>query len=72
MTRDSTPGRLLLMPEVSEITRTPIDTLRFWRHTGEGPPSFKLGRRVVYDEVKLHRWIAAQAHKEGVGSGART
>lgn len=57
-------GRLLLMDEVSEITRMPIDTLRYLRHTGDGPPSFKLGRRVVYPEVDLHSWITAQARKD--------
>ena len=64
-------GRLLLMAEVAEITRMPVDTLRYLRHPGDGPPSFRLGRRVVYPEPELHRWIAARARKEGVGSGAR-
>jgi predicted DNA-binding transcriptional regulator AlpA len=66
MDRDQSPGRYLLMPEVSEITRMPIDTLRYLRHCGDGPPSFKLGRRVVYPEVGLHQWIQAQARKEAV------
>lgn len=54
-------SRLLLMPEVSEVTRTPIDTLRYWRHVGDGPPSFKLGRRVMYRAEDVDRWIEEQA-----------
>ncbi|MGA7418613.1 MAG: helix-turn-helix domain-containing protein [Acidimicrobiales bacterium] len=53
--------RLLLMPEVAELTRTPIDTLRYWRHVGDGPPSFKLGRRVMYRAEDVDRWIEEQA-----------
>ena len=32
---------ILLMEEVSEITRIPLPTLRFYRHAGLGPKSFK-------------------------------
>ena len=54
-------SKLLLMPEVAEETRTPIDTLRYWRHVGEGPPSFKLGRRVMYRAEDVAKWIEEQA-----------
>ncbi len=35
-------------------------TLRYWRHTGEGPVSFKLGRRVLYRKVDVDAWLAVQ------------
>lgn len=57
---------LLLLPEVSELTRTPVDTLRYWRHNGVGPPSFKLGRRVVYRRDDVLDWIEQQASAQGV------
>ena len=53
--------KLLQMKEVAEVTRRPIDTLRYWRHIGTGPPSFKLGGRVVYRESDLEAWIEEQA-----------
>jgi predicted DNA-binding transcriptional regulator AlpA len=65
MTQTTQIGPLLHMKEVSEITRIDVDTLRYWRHKGEGPPSFRLGRRVVYPEPELYRWIQAQARKDG-------
>ena len=45
--------------EVSARTGLKVSTLRWWRHVGEGPPSFKLGRKnVVYPFAELERWIA--------------
>lgn len=49
--------RLLSMAEVNQLTGTSIDTLRRWRLTGEGPKSFKCGRRVVYDATEIDTWI---------------
>jgi predicted DNA-binding transcriptional regulator AlpA len=51
---------LMLMEEVEELTRQPLDTLRYWRHVGKGPRSFKLGNRVVYKREDVERWIEAQ------------
>jgi predicted DNA-binding transcriptional regulator AlpA len=38
----------------------PVATLRYWRHLGTGPRSFRLGRRVLYRRDDLHAWIDAQ------------
>lgn len=51
---------LLRTDEVSKHTGIAEGTLRYWRHRGEGPPSFSLGRRVVYDADELSAWIDAQ------------
>ncbi|MDO3315704.1 Helix-turn-helix domain [Mycobacteroides abscessus subsp. abscessus] len=42
------------------ITGLPPATLRYYRHMGRGPASFKLGRRVVYRRSELERWLAEQ------------
>jgi hypothetical protein len=42
------------------MTRTPSATLRFWRHKGIGPKSFKVGRRVMYREDDVAAWLEAQ------------
>ncbi len=55
--------RLLLMDEVAERIRVSRDTLRYWRLNGEGPHSFRLGRRVVYSETDLNTWIAEARNK---------
>lgn len=48
----------LTTQEVGELLRTPAETVRFWRHVGKGPKSFKVGRRVLYDEVDVMAFIA--------------
>jgi predicted DNA-binding transcriptional regulator AlpA len=47
--------------EVSEITRVPPTTLRWWRHQGIGPRSLRLGpRKVMYRESDVLAWIEDQ------------
>lgn len=49
---------LLLLSEVSEMTRLPEATIRWHRHQGTGPKGFVLGRRVVFRRGEVKRWIA--------------
>ncbi len=44
----------------SSLLGIPEGTLRYWRSAGQGPPSFRLGGRVVYRRAELESWIAAQ------------
>ena len=50
----------LTTAELAAIIRTPPETVRYWRHVGYGPRSFKLGRRVLYDQADVTAWIAEQ------------
>ena len=52
---------LLTLTEAAELLRAPVATLRYWRHLGTGPNSFRLGRRVLYRRADLRNWIDAQA-----------
>jgi predicted DNA-binding transcriptional regulator AlpA len=56
---------LLKIPEVSAMTGVPEATLRFYRHQGTGPKSFKLGRRVMYREEDVTAWVQAQYEAGG-------
>jgi predicted DNA-binding transcriptional regulator AlpA len=51
---------LLFGEEVAEITRIPLATLRFYRHAGKGPKSFRLGNRVVYKRADVESWIESR------------
>ena len=55
--------RLLTIEETSGITRQPVATLRYWRHRGIGPPSARIGRRVMYRESDVLAWLD-QAFKD--------
>jgi predicted DNA-binding transcriptional regulator AlpA len=60
---DPTTGpqsELLTLPEAAEHLRAPVATLRYWRHLGSGPRSFRLGRRVLYRRGDLQAWVDAQ------------
>lgn len=46
--------------ELAELCRTSPDTVRYWRHIGKGPGSFKLGRRVLYAAAVVEAWLADQ------------
>jgi DNA-binding transcriptional MerR regulator len=52
--------KLLTLDEVAARYSIPIATLRFWRHKGQGPPSARIGRRVVYREADCENWINQQ------------
>lgn len=43
--------------EVADLCRAPAETVRYWRSTGKGPVSFKLGRRVLYAATDVEAWL---------------
>ena len=52
----------------------PEATWRWWRHRGEGPRSFKLGKTVFYDADDVAAWVESQkaaTAKGGVHVGLR-
>lgn len=49
--------------EVARLCRTSPETVRFWRHVGKGPRSFKVGRRVLYAAADVEAWLAAARDK---------
>jgi len=51
---------LLTLAEAADLLRARVATLRYWRHLGTGPRSFRPGRRVLYRRDDLHAWIDAQ------------
>jgi len=53
-------AELLTLGEAAAVLRTPVATLRYWRHFGVGPDGFRLGRRVVYRRQDVDRWVAEQ------------
>ncbi len=55
------PDDLLTTAEVAQMMRSPVPTLRYWRHLGTDPHSFRLGRRVVYRRADVTAWLLEQA-----------
>ncbi|RBY84141.1 AlpA family transcriptional regulator [Blastococcus sp. TF02A-30] len=64
-------SELLTITEAAGLLRAPVATLRYWRHLGTGPRSFRLGRRVLYRSDDLRCWIDAQHAKVANDPGSR-
>jgi excisionase family DNA binding protein len=65
MTHIAVPGpnrmaRYLTTADVAELCRTSPETVRYWRHVGKGPRSFKVGRKVLYRNEDVESWLAEQ------------
>ena len=56
-----TDDELLSVTEVAAIVRAPVATLRYWRHLGTGPHSFKVGRGVRYWRSDVIHWLEEQS-----------
>jgi hypothetical protein len=48
----------------------PLSTLRYWRHIGYGPRSFKLGGRVVYKVEDIEQWLEQAYNDDTAGQRA--
>lgn len=54
------PDELLTTDETAAFLRRPLGTLAQWRHRRFGPPSFRVGGRVVYRRSQVERWLSDQ------------
>lgn len=54
---------LLTLPEVAALIRVPVATLRYWRHLGSGPQSFRIGRTVRYWRSDVYQWLESQSSR---------
>ena len=55
---------LMTLAETAAYLRTPVATLRYWRHLGLGPAGFRLGRRVIYRRGDVDRWLSERQDAE--------
>lgn len=46
--------------DVSAFLRVPVPTLYQWRHRGNGPRAFKVGRHLRYDPAEVYAWLLRQ------------
>jgi predicted DNA-binding transcriptional regulator AlpA len=48
------------LPRAAAYLGISSNTLYVWRHRRQGPPSFRMGRRVMYRVSALHDWVDQQ------------
>jgi predicted DNA-binding transcriptional regulator AlpA len=56
--------KLLTLQEVAVVVRVPVATLRYWRHLGTGPRSFRIGRGVRYWRTEVFAWLDDRANSD--------
>lgn len=66
---DNDSGELLTLADVAELMRVPPATLRYWRHLGTGPRSFRIGRHVRYYRDDVEAWLRNRRDASGLGAG---
>ncbi len=54
------PDELFTLAELARYLRVPDATLRYWRHRGTGPRSFRIGRHVRYHRADVDNWLRDQ------------
>ena len=52
---------ILYIKEAAAFVRKPVDTMRYFRHIGTGPRSFRHGRNVAYWKTGLILWLAEES-----------
>jgi len=58
---------LMTLKEVVTLVRVPEATLRYWRHLGTGPHSFRVGRSVRYWRNDVVHWLEEQSRHPRAG-----
>lgn len=54
------PFQLMTIEEAAEFLRTPVSTMRFWRHQKKGPRAARIGSRLMYRQADLEQWLNDQ------------
>lgn len=57
--------RLLTISELSEMLGIPVDTLYGWRHRGQGPQGYRVGRHVRYRRSGVETWLDSRLDPRG-------
>ena len=58
--RAAPPSDYVDAEDLEQMTGTPKATWRYWASIGQGPRSFKLGRRRVWRKADVMAWIDEQ------------
>ncbi|WP_328732786.1 helix-turn-helix domain-containing protein [Streptomyces caniferus] len=60
----------LNLTKAAEYLGISPNTLYVWRHRRQGPPSFRMGGRVMYRISALNEWVIAQEQADSRSNAA--
>jgi excisionase family DNA binding protein len=66
---DTVHDRLLSPAELADYLGIPTQTVYQWRHRGESPPGYRVGRHVRYRWTDIQAWLHDQADDIPRGAG---
>jgi excisionase family DNA binding protein len=52
---------MLSPADLAEFVGVPVRTVYAWRHAGEDPPGYRVGKHVRYRREDVEAWLAARA-----------
>ncbi|GAA5021114.1 hypothetical protein GCM10023258_10210 [Terrabacter aeriphilus] len=61
--------KFMTTTEVAALCRTSPESVRWWRHVGRGPKSFRVGRRVLYETNEVWSWLEELKDREALEAG---
>ena len=61
--------RLLTLNQTAEKINAPVASVRYWRSRNQGPPMFRMGRRLVAFEDEIDRWLEDQVAADAARRG---
>lgn len=56
---------LLSITDLSRMLGVPVDTLYGWRHRGQGPRGYRVGRYIRYRRDSVEAWLAERLDQRG-------
>ncbi|RCG24099.1 DNA-binding protein [Streptomyces diacarni] len=66
------PPSFLTLSKAAQYLGISANTLYVWRHRRQGPPSFRMGGRVMYRISALEEWVAAQESADSRSNPSRS
>lgn len=62
-----TLDRLLSVQDLADYLDVPVATIYTWRHHGDGPPGFRVGRHLRFRTSDVAHWITQRLNHHTSG-----
>jgi excisionase family DNA binding protein len=56
--------------DLAEYLEVPVETVRRWRRTREGPPAFRCGKHLRWNRSVVDAWLAERQERREPAAGA--
>jgi excisionase family DNA binding protein len=57
---DSPAAHLWTVADLAQFLGVPVNTIYKWRTSGEGPPAYRVGKHLRYDEHQVREWLSTR------------